>query len=147
MEAKQLEATIKSSEGLADVFKFIEAWDFGEPLRVKIFGAGSTLDYKAVFWIWMRALAKSFSERGAEDYKPEQIHDIVCHKFLGYTKKRTIGRTVLEPALRTITHPENLNRGEFFNLLREIEIWASDNGASLPQGPSQYQEDKARGEA
>ena len=89
-------------------------------------------------------MAKSFSERSKDEYTPEQIHDIVCHKFLGYTEQRTIGKTVVKPALRTITYPEKLKRPEFFNLLRDLEMWASDNGVQLPQKPSQYEEDKQR---
>lgn len=146
MEVSQFKTTVHGEKAIETAVLMLNDWDFTKhpQVEVKLEAAGHVHDYCSVFWIWMRAMAKSFSERGKEDYNADQLHDIVCHKFLGYTEKRTIGRTVVQPALRTITYPTKLKRAEFFNLLREIEYWASDNGVTLPQKPSQYQEDKAR---
>lgn len=146
MDASNFKTKVCGSKAVETAVLMLNQWDFDKEaqVEVKLEAVGHVQDYCAVFWIWMRALAKSFSERGEANYADQEIHDIVCHKFLGYTQERTIGRTVVKPALRTITYPKKLNRSEFFNLLRELEQWASDNGVVLPQKPSLYEEDKAR---
>jgi len=82
MSAKQLSVTVKQASGIDEVIDFIKAWDYGkEPLKVKVFGAGSTLDYKAVFWIWMRAFAKQFNDRGRPtDKEGKELHNIFCYR-------------------------------------------------------------------
>lgn len=146
MDVSNFKTTVHGEKAIETAILMLGQWDFNKhpQVEVKLEAAGHVHDYVSVFWIWMRAMAKSFSERGKDDYTAEQIHDIVCHKFLGYTQARKIGRTEVMPALRTITYPEKLKRAEFFNFLREIEHWASDNGVVLPQKPSDYERDKSR---
>ena len=129
--------------------EILDQWSDGYPVKVNLQAATATLDYKAVFWIWMAHLAKCFSERGRETtkYAKQQMHDIMCHKFLGYTPERVIGKTTIKPALRTITYPEQLTRPEFYWFMREIEIWASETGVQLPVHDSAYSDDKAKEEA
>lgn len=146
LEPSQFKQTVNGKQAIDTAVLMLNEWNFDShpQVEVRLEAAGHVHDYCSVFWIWMRAMAKSFSERGKDDYTAEQIHDIVCHKFLGYTQSRKIGRTEVQPALRTITYPEKLKRPEFFNLLREVEHWASDNGVVLPQKPSDYERDKER---
>ena len=144
---KTLKAKASNAEdALFQVEQYLQGFDFEKYTQVciKAEPVEPTLSYKAVFWIWMRALAAAFTERGQDAYTDAQMHDLMCHKFLGYTTQRTIGKTVIEPALRTITYPEDLLPGEFYHFLQEIEIWASDCGVVLPEKPSQYTEDKQR---
>lgn len=149
MDASQFKTTVHGEKAIDTALLMLNQWNFDKypQVEVKLEAAGHVHDYCSVFWIWMRAMAKSFSERSKADYTADELHDIVCHKFLGYTQKRTIGRTEVQPALRTITYPKKLSRSEFFNLLREIEHWASDNGVVLPEKPSDYQRDKERANA
>jgi len=143
--ARNFKATVKSADAVPEVVKFLEAWDFeGGACQIKISAVGSTLDYKAVFWIWMRFLAKSFSERGRDDYTPEQMHDMLCHKFMGYTGTRKVGKTVIKPSLRTITYPTDLDRGDFYHFMWEIDQWASEVGVVLPEYNSAYHDDKGK---
>ena len=122
---------------------FLVQYEFGLPLKVECSPVGETLDYKAVFWIWMAAIAKQLTDRG-HPITADEVHDLVCHKFLGYTKPRTIGKTRIESALRTITYPKQLDRAAFYHFLREIEMWSSEIGVTLPENPSQYEQDKQR---
>lgn len=141
--AKNFKATVKSADAVPEVVKFLEAWDFEDgACQIKISAVGSTLDYKAVFGIWMRFLALSFTQRGKEDYTAQQMHDIVCHKFLGYTGKRKVGKTVIESSLRTITYPTDLDRGDFYHFMWEIDQWAAENGVVFPEYNSAYKDDK-----
>ena len=126
--------------------EILAQWSDGYPVKVNLQAATATLDYKAVCGIWMAHLAKCFTERGRETTKAE-MHDILCHKFLGYTPERIIGKTTIKPALRTITYPEELTRPEFYWFMREIEIWASEAGVQLPVHDSQYTDDKAKEQA
>jgi len=147
MKAQSFKATVESSEAVEQVIEFLMNWDFETyACRVKIETVGSTMDYKSVFWIWMRHLATSFTERDrSKDYLPDQMHDLLCHKFLGYTKERIIGKTVIKPALRTITYPKDLNRGQFYDLMRNIELWSIEVGVQLPDyHHSQYEEDREK---
>ena len=135
---------------MEQIDKMLSTFDFSYPAHIRIDQVKDTLDYKAVFWIWMKALATSFTERDKSGtaYKDQDMHDLMCHKYLGYTRPKTLGKTKIEPALRTITYPQQLTRGEFFDLLRNIEIWASDVGVVLPQKPnSEYEQDKQKAEA
>lgn len=140
LEAGELKARVGSREALLSV---IDDWTYDYPVDVKIQAASSTLDYKAVFWIWMRAFAKSFTERG-RDTKPEEMHDIFCHTFLGILPERTIGKTVIPPTMRTITYPQDLTRPEFFHFMRQIEEKAQSWGLQIPDYNSMFDEDKAR---
>ena len=156
--AKNFKTTVKSADAVPEVIKFLEAWDFEDgACQVKISAVGSTLDYKAVFWIWMRELASAFTKRSANligkidkstgvayktNYSAEEMHDIVCHTFLGYTGTRKINKTVIQSSLRTITYPTDLDRGDFYHFMWEIDQWAAGNGVVFPEYNSAYQDDK-----
>jgi len=140
---RQLKAKINAANAIPEITKFLGKWDFGKGgAEIKITPIGETLDYKAVFAIWMRHLAKSFTERGNEKDSPDQMHDLMCHRFLGQTGERTVGKTIIPSALRTITYPKQLDRGEFYNFMRKVEEWSAHVGVVMPEKSSQYQEDK-----
>jgi hypothetical protein len=150
--SKEPEAVIEKNEagrlkGRADnptqAGAILTMWPHGYPVKVTIEAAWATLDYKAVFWIWMQAFAKSFTERGRKTTSKE-MHDLMCHQFLGYTEERHIGKTVIKPALRTITYPEELTRPAFYDFMRNIEMWASGVGVPVPVYDSQYEQDKRK---
>lgn len=137
-------------EGRADSLEaaqnLLNLWMDDYPVKIKIDQAGSTLDYKAIFWIWMRSFAKQMTERGRET-TPEELHDIFCHSHLGYVPERKISKTVIRPALRTITYPQDLTRPEFYHFMRSIEQDAHQWGMTIPENESQYDQDKAKEDA
>ena len=116
------------------------------PVSIKIDEVGATLDYKAILHIWFRSIAKQFTDRDktGKKYTEQDMHDLMCHLFFGYTEPRTLGRTKIEPALITITYPEQKKRPELYDFCRNIENWCSKVGVTLPENESQYTEDKAR---
>jgi hypothetical protein len=145
MIAQDFKARIESNASLQPIFDFLALWDFSESAcEVKIQAVGATLSHKAVFAIWMRHLAKSFTERDKTDkaYTALEMHDLMCHKYLGIVPARMIGKTEIPASLRTITYPEDLSRSEFYVFLRDVEIWASKVGVVMPDAPSEYQKDK-----
>ncbi len=147
IQASQLNLTVKSAKGIDEVIDFIKAWDYGEePLKVKVFGAGHTLDYKAVFWIWMRAFAKQLTERGRPTEKDgSEVHDIFCYQFLGMVPPKKLRNGVIPERLRTITYPKDLNKGQWFDFMRRIEEQAQKWGLSIPESDNnEYAEDKRR---
>jgi hypothetical protein len=123
----------------AESVEFFKTLPENKCYQVSIVEASDLLDYKAVFWIWMRALAKSFTERGRET-TDEEMHILMCHRYLGYTDEIRIGNTIIKPALRTLTFPEELSPDRWYALFRQIEDWFAEVGVALPVGkkPSQY---------
>ncbi len=148
MRLKHFKGKADSKEsGIKIIEEFLSQFDFSTPVHIEMSPVSPTLDYKALFAIWCASCAKSFTDRdkAGRIHAKEDIHDLICHKFLGYTKARKIGKqTTIEPALRTLTYPKQLKRGEFYHLMQEFEMWASDVGVTLPQNESQYTEDKAK---
>lgn len=160
----ELKATISSADAVPKVIEFLKGWDFSRcGATVHIYVKKDLQPYKAVFWIWMRQLAEAFTKRdkahwavddgrrknitkdtpGAfwvdKHYTDAEMHDLICHKFLGYTPERTLGKTVIKSALITITYPEQLKGNEFGELLMKIETWAVDVGVRLKtQAKSEY---------
>ena len=132
MEAKEFKAKVYAAEAIPAIKEFMDKWDFGEgKLDVRITRISKTVGHKALFWIWMRQLAANFTKRGDEDYTAEQMHDLMCHKFLGYTKPGKIGKTVIKPALITITYPEQLKGTDFGHFLSLIDAWCQSVGVLL----------------
>jgi len=111
----------------------LSGWDFDKyPRKITIErdSGDPVQDCFAVFWIWMKQLAKKFSTEDKE-YTSEEMHDIMCHKFLGYTDRRKIGNTWLEPALVTLTYPDRKSKDRMCVLLSQIDEWALDHGVFL----------------
>jgi len=134
-------------EATAALAKAFSVSEWKMPVKIRMVSQGSTLDYKAVLHIWFRAMAEQFSARDkARDYTAQDMHDLMCHRFLGYTEARKLGSTEIAPALRTLTYPRQLDRGELYGLCRKIEFWCADVGVTLPENPSQYSEDKESGQ-
>lgn len=148
---KQFKGEAATKEAAMELLtSMFNAFDWSFPACIEVTQKKKTLDYKAVFAIWMRHLAKSFTERDKSGtvYTDKQMHDLMCHQFLGYTPQRFVGKTVIKPALRTITYPQDLSRGEFFDFLRKVETWANGVGVVMPENPNtDYQTDKSRQEA
>jgi len=116
---------------------------------VNIIDKEKLLDYKAVFWIWAKHRVTQMEAKNhgkpifiqveegaeAERLKDKHIHDVWCERFLGYTKGRRIGSTVIRPSLRTLTYPRELTPEEWYIFLRRIEEGELELGYSIPIDP------------
>ena len=151
MTAKHLNLTVKNVSVADDAIEFIKAWDYeAEPLKIKLFGAGSTLDYKAVFWIWMRSITAQYVQRKMPDYQVldkegQRMHLIFCKRHLGVVPAFKVSKTQFSEAVRTITYPEDLNKGQWFDFMRRIEEDCMAMGITLPENDNnEYAQDKLR---
>ena len=146
LEGGRLEGDAKTAKGLEEMIAYF-AKALTYPVKVKIDECGSTLDYKALLMgFWFPAMAEQFTARDktGKEYTAKDMHSLMCHKFFGYTERRTIGRTVIEPALITLTYPEQKTRGDLYAFCRNIELWCSEVGVTLPEKDSDYSNDKAK---
>ena len=126
-----------------DGWGVLQDYTYEYPIDIKVTPAGQTLDYKAVFAIWSRAMAEQFTARDPKErlYTEKEMRKLMYHRFLGY-EDTTIGKTKIENQLRNI---KDLDRGECYNLLRKVEEWCQTVGVTLPESPNtQYQQDKDR---
>ena len=137
---------IKSSAEWQSIVAKLNGWDFEKfPRKITIEpdSGDPVQDTYAVFWIWMAQMSKHFSTKGEGDnnqtYRPEDIHDLMCNRFLGYTDRRLIGKTWIEPALITLTYPVRQTKLRMCTLLDQIDEWAMSVGVYLEtQASSEY---------
>ena len=136
---------IKSSTDWQTLAAKLNGWDFEKfPRRITIeVDSGDPVqDCFAVFWIWAAQMAKAFTTE-EESYTPEDIHDILCNNFFGWTDEKLIGNTLIKPRLITLTWPERKTKKRMIALLLQIEEWAQDRGVFLKtQRNSEYMQYK-----
>lgn len=148
IEAGRYKGEASTASGLITELQDLmdQAKRFTYPVKITIDGIGSTLDYKALLMgYWFPAMAQQFTDRGRATTASE-MHDLACHMFFGYTPRRLIGKTQIEPALITLTYPEQKTRGELYDFCRKLEEWCQSVGVTLPEKESQYAQDKAKQE-
>ena len=147
VEVDELTAKATSREDLlCQINELLDIAPMKYPVKVKVMHDKGLMEYKAVFWVWMRHLTKELKTRwphayGNLDKEGYMMHDIMCTMFLGKTKAFKAGKTLIEPRMKTLTNPP-LGKGEFQDLLRRIEEWSVGIGIPLPLPPSKYTEAK-----
>ena len=94
--------------------------DKGDPIQ----------DCFAVFFIWMAQMSKEFST-DEQVYTVQDMHDLMCNMFLGWTDEKKLGKTVIAPRLVTLTYPERKTKERMCALLSQIEEWSIDRGVYL----------------
>jgi len=105
-------------------------------VEIKNMGQTFTESQLGTFWYWMGHLAQHIST-DEDKFTKNDLHDIVCPKFLGYEEK-TLGKTTIR-GLRTLTWPRRLNTAEKSELLSKIDAWGIGIGIFLPtQQDSEY---------
>ena len=133
MTMDRISLQIKSSSEWKAIAAKLDGWDFEKfPRKITIEpDKGEPVqDCFAIFFIWCKQLAKEFST-DQKEYSVDDIHDILCHKFLGYTDRRQIGNTWIEPALITLTYPDRKAKDRMCVLLSQIDEWALSCGIFL----------------
>lgn len=76
-----------------------------------------------MMWKWFEEMANHYSRAGAMHTK-EDMHDLMCHKFLGY-EDRLIGSTLIKGQL---CGTSKLKKPEMSEFLHKVEAWNTDNG-------------------
>lgn len=100
-------------------------------LTIKPMGEICTRKCRALYWVWMAAMAKHFSKKGGH-FEKEDMHDLMRHKFLGYESK-TIGKTKLEPQLVSTSEDAGFSTAQMLEFMQQIDAWAANNGCLLPR--------------
>ena len=109
----------------------------------KPLGEDSTETQMGTFWLWMKTLADYFNTKPSEAKKltKDDIHDLVCHKFLGWYEKKVAGEMRMYPV--TLTKPKKKTKQEKSEFLSKIDAWAIGLGCYLPtRKDSEYQQYK-----
>ena len=125
------EHNIRSLSDLVNLFAYLKEEKF--PFRL-IFKSGKarSINQNSLYWKWLAIMAKKYKQD-----EPEDMHDLMRHKFLGYEDKR-VGKTVISNQLKSTT---KLDKGEMFHYMEKINMWAADNSLLLPiPEESEYKE-------
>lgn len=90
-----------------------------------------TRSQQNLYWEWMMLLHKHFKKDSKCTEKQKQdMHDLMCHKFLGYVGK-LVGHTKIV-SLRTLTWPAKMDTGEMSSYMKKVEAWSAQHGCRLP---------------
>lgn len=124
---------VDSPEVLADRMNALATrigafWNWEQPLMIyfEAWKDPRTRSQNNLYWMWMNEMANFYS-RPDQQHTKEDMHDLMRHKFLGYTDK-TIGNTRIERQLCSTT---DLKKGEMSEYMHKIEQWNTDNGLLL----------------
>ena len=139
---------VKSYADLKPILQQIDKWDWEKfPMSITIEPSkgSDVLDCFSVFWIWMRQMADDFTKRG-RDTGVEELHQMMCHLFLGYTNPKPIGKdVVIPPQLKTLTWIDDKgkkcrrSKEVMIELLSKIDAWSIEHGVFLvTQANSEY---------
>ncbi len=84
-----------------------------------------TLPQNALFWMWCDQLVDHFA-KGGQVYQKQAVHDLLCHKFLGYQEVEVEG--VMITRLRGTS---KLDKGEFQHFMEQVDEYAVSLGCKL----------------
>ena len=138
--AKEYRGRAETKEGLLQSIQDItDMIEFSYPVKIVI-EPETILD--DLFWNWMRELSENLKRRWPNAYSSLDrdglvMHDLVCSLFMGKTKPRKLGRTLVEGRQKTWDSPA-LNRSEKFAMLKQVEKWAMGFGVALPVTSDEY---------
>lgn len=113
-------------------------------VKVDEYKSPRSLSANALYWLWMTELSNHFKSKGRTESK-DDMHDLMRHKFLGWTESRMIGKTEIKSTLRSTT---KLNKSEMCFYMEKISAWAVEAGCFLTDPlESEYREfiDKQNG--
>lgn len=115
-------------DGFIDWFKVLTIPDAGWMVEVKMYEPGRTLSQNGLFWLWMSYLVENDYAKNGTITK-EDWHDYFVSKFIGWTKRRRIGGTIIEPTLK---HTSDLLRKEMTEFMYKIEVFCAERNILLP---------------
>ena len=110
-------------------------------LQVKKFNKRRSVDQNALMWMWFTEIADFFTKGGRAATKDE-VHDLMCHKFLGY-EDRAVGELTIANQLRGTS---KLDKGEMHHFLTQVEQWAINLGCkvTIPVASEYYELQQAQ---
>lgn len=98
-------------------------------------GSNRSISQNNLFWMWMTEMANYFASKGVENSTKDQMHDLMCHKFLG-----SITVTVGKTQITRLKSLRDLDKGDMLHFLRQIDEWSADHGLLLTHPEdSEYQ--------
>ena len=98
-------------------------------------GSNKSVSQNNLFWMWMTEMANYFASKGVENSTKDQMHDLMCHKFLGHITV-TVGKTEIT-RLKSL---RDLDKGDMLHFMRQIDEWSADHGLLLTHPEdSEYQ--------
>lgn len=128
---------ISSSQYLPSVMKELETLidKHGFIKMVVTAGSNKSVSQNNLFWMWMTEMANYFASKGVENSTKDQMHDLMCHKFLG-----NITLTVGKTEITRLKSLRDLDKGDMLHFMRQIDEWSADHGLLLTHPEdSEYQ--------
>lgn len=128
---------ISSSQYLPSVMKELETLidKHGFIKMVVTAGSNKSVSQNNLFWMWMTEMANYFASKAVENSTKDQMHDLMCHKFLGNITV-TVGKTEIT-RLKSL---RDLDKGDMLHFMRQIDEWSADHGVLLTHPEdSEYQ--------
>lgn len=128
---------ISSSQYLPSVMKELETLidKHGFIKMVVTAGSNKSVSQNNLFWMWMTEMANYFASKGVENSTKDQMHDLMCHKFLG-----NITLTVGKTEITRLKSLRDLDKGDMLHFMRQIDEWSADHGVLLTHPEdSEYQ--------
>lgn len=96
-------------------------------VKVEEYKSPRSLSANALYWLWMSELAGHFNKKGRTESK-DDMHDLMRHKFLGWTKPRMVGKTEIKSTLRSTS---KLKKNEMCYYMDQVYHWAAEVGCYL----------------
>jgi len=128
---------ISSSQYLPSVMKELNTLidKHGFIKMVVTAGSNKSVSQNNLFWMWTTEMANYFASKGVENSTKDQMHDLMCHKFLGNITV-TVGKTEIT-RLKSL---RDLDKGDMLHFMRQIDEWSADHGLLLTHPEdSEYQ--------
>ena len=98
-------------------------------------GSNRSISQNNLFWMWMTEMAEHFASKGVENSTKDQMHDLMCHKFLG-----TITVTVGKTQITRLKSLRDLDKGDMLYFMQQMDEWSADHGLLLTHPEdSEYQ--------
>jgi len=97
----------------------------GQPLAVEIKRTNRSIEQNARYWALINLMAEQLVV-GGRRYSQDVLHE--------HCKRMFLGVTALPNGLPMAVSSKGLTVDEFSDYLQAVEVWAVENGVSLPDG-------------
>ncbi len=106
-------------------------------VQVERYESPRSLKANRLYWMWLEQISKHLTAKGHSTNKRD-LHDLMRHKFLGWSKARMVGKTEIGATLKST---RDLKPKEFCYFMEQVEHWAHDVGCIVKTPfESEYQQ-------